>query len=118
MVPVDVVLGIAAALGGIGTFVFGGGMFRQMFSHSNKMAIQSHRQDQTEVLVKDNNNSIISLQMTVALQNQNMEGFQRQLIKLDLIPDISAKLNSFGQVMDDVKDQLRELREDRIRDRE
>ena len=106
MVPVEIILGTAATLGAIGTALFGGGLLKQLFSHSNAMAVQKHELEQTKIKVDKNDSSIQQLQIDVKLQNKDILSFAEQVKKLDLLPEISGKLTGIEMTMAYMKEHL------------
>lgn len=112
MLPIEVVLGTAATIGAIGTTLFGGGLLRQLFTHSNQMAVQKHELAQTRLKVEQNDNSIRKLETDVALHNKDIATFQESLKKLDMLPDINAKLGTVEQLLAYLKERVGEIRRD------
>lgn len=86
---------------------------RQMFRHSNEMAVQKHEMEQTKVKVNKNVESINDLKTLVALQDKDIKSFQTHILKLELIPEINAKLSTIDATMNYLKEQIRDFRSER-----
>jgi hypothetical protein len=92
VLPVEVILGTVATLGAIGSALFGGGMLRQLFSHSNQMAVQKHELENTKKKVEGNDLSIQKLVIESALQRQNIDNFHSHIQQLQMLPKIDSRL--------------------------
>jgi archaellum component FlaC len=109
VVPAEIVLGTVAAVGAVLTALFGGGLLKQAFTHSNALAIQKHELAQTKEKVEKNDAAIQRLTTDVALQNKDINGFQNHIRKLDMIPEINSKLNGLESLMGYLKEQIKDF---------
>lgn len=110
MAPTEVILGTLAAITGLSSMLFGGGLFRQALNHKGEMSVQKYKQDQSDMKIKENDGAIQALTTSVALINREIKGFHDHVKKLELLPEMLAQLAGIQATMTYMKEQITELK--------
>jgi hypothetical protein len=113
MVPTEAILASLAALSTVASALFGGGLFRQALKHNSETAVQRFRQEQTDLKVKENDVSIQKLNQDMALVNRDVKAFDAHIRKLEILPEISAKLSGIEVAISYMKEALNRLDHDK-----
>lgn len=98
-----------AALGTLASALFGGGLFRQALKHNGEMAVQRYKQEQTDIKVRENDLAIQGLKQEMALVNKDVKAFDQHIRKLEILPEISAKLSGIEVAISYMKEALNRL---------
>lgn len=114
MVPAEFIFGTIAAVGAIATALFGGGLLRQAFAHSNELAVQKHELARQKDLVEKSDIAIQRLKTDVELVNKDVAGFATHVKKLEMLPEISSKLSGLEATMAYLKETLKDFRSERL----
>lgn len=109
----EYVLGIIAAAGTVVTSIFGGGMFSRYIKHSNDLAVARHIVDATTLAVEKLQEQVAVLKSDSAVISSKIEEFNKHVVKLDLIPDLMAKLDAALSTMQNMQDIVTALSKER-----
>lgn len=100
---IELVIGSIASLGALGSFALGGGILSRYIKHSNELAVTKYRLEQTEQQVKELIDDVKTLKSDSVEISTRVEQFAEHIKKLDLIPDLAAKLASTQELVSNVQ---------------
>jgi hypothetical protein len=106
MLSLEVIVGAVACFTSISAALFGSGLMKRRSEHGAKVAVESYRQSQTEKKVEDLEQRHAKMDTQMALVQREIEGFNMHVRKLEMIPEINAKLTSLETLINFVKSQL------------
>lgn len=110
----EVVLASGAAVAAMVSVAFGGGLFKRYVDHAKDLAVTNYRlkmqEDKVEALIK----AVDELDRNRIETHLKVEQFTDLIKKLDLIPDIAARLNAMDKVVTSVQSLVSALASDRL----
>jgi hypothetical protein len=110
----EVVLASGAAVAAMVSVAFGGGLFKRYVDHAKELAVTNYRlkqaEDKLELVIK----TVADLDRSHVETDIKVEQFTELVKKLDLIPDIAARLNAMDKVVTSVQQLVSALASDRL----
>lgn len=103
MLSVDAIVGAVACITSVSAALFGSGLMKRRADHGARVAVESFRQTQTEVKVTKLEQDHQEMKTEMALVKRDIEGFNQHVRKLEMIPEINAKLTSLETLVNFVK---------------
>jgi soluble cytochrome b562 len=105
--------GIFAAVGAIGSMLFGGNLFKRHIEHSNELAVTKYRLNETQKKLEDVVKDVAELKSDSVELHTKMNQFSEHIKMLELIPRLDERLDAMKELVENVKSTVNQIAKER-----
>lgn len=99
----EMILGSLTALGALVSLIFGGGILSRHIKHSNELAVTKYILEETQKKLAAVIDDVADLKNNSVEVNTKIQQFTEHIKKLDLIPQLDAKMNAMEKLVENVQ---------------